>query len=397
MDAERVRQIEALYHAAREREPGERAAFVKEADEELCREVQSLLAQDSLSGLLERPVWGFAASTLADSVEARLAAGIQLGPYQILGLLGTGGMAQVYKARDTRLGRAVALKITSKLRYGARFEREARAASALNHPNICAIYDVGEVDGRPFLVMELLEGRTLRERIDGKPLSVSTAVAWGTEIAEALEEAHANGVVHRDIKPANIFVTERGHAKVLDFGLASQVEGGSETEEMLTLPGSAIGTPAYMSPEQARGELLDARTDLFSFGAVLYEMATGEPPFRRTTDALLFDALLNRDPAPASDRNPEVPAELQEIIAKALKKDRNERYQTALEIRRDLKKLAARLESNRAEPAAIPPKGLSRHEHKFVDSIAVLPFENAAGDPDAEWGPATRIRPSNNT
>ena len=184
MDADRVRQIEVLYHAAREREPGERAAFLQEAGEELRHEVESLLAQDSLSGLLERPAWGFAGSALSDSVEARLAAGIQFGPYQILSLLGTGGMAQVYKARDTRLGRAVALKITSKLR----FEREARAASALNHPNICTIYDVGEVEGRLFLVMELLEGNTLRERINGKPFDIGTAVAMGIEIADALEE-----------------------------------------------------------------------------------------------------------------------------------------------------------------------------------------------------------------
>ena len=385
MDAERERQVEGLYHAARERAPTERAAFLKEADEELRHEVESLLAQDSLSGLLERPAWGFAGSASADSVEARLAEGLQVGPYRILSLLGTGGMAQVYKARDTRLGRAVALKITSKLRYGARFEREARAASALNHPNICSIYDVGEVDSRPFLVMEFLEGKTLRERINGKPLNIGTAVALGIEIAEAVEEAHAKGVVHRDIKPANIFVTERGHAKVLDFRLASQVESNNQTQEMLTLPGSVMGTAAYMSPEQARGELLDARTDLFSFGAVLYEMATGDAPFRRTTDALLFDALLNRESAPASDRNPEVPSELQEIIGKALKKDRTERYQTASEMLGDLKSLAARLGSGERVPAATPPTGFSGHAHRFVDSIAVLPFENLADDPDAEY------------
>jgi serine/threonine protein kinase len=358
VDAERVRQIEGLYHAAREREAGERAAFLKEADEELRHEVESLLAQDSLSGLLERPAWRFAGSALADSVEARLTAGIQLGPYQILSLLGTGGMAQVYKARDTRLGRAVALKITSKLRYDTRFEREARAASALNHPNICAIYDVGDVDGRPFLVMEFLEGKTLRECIRGKPLNIGITVALGIEIAEALEEAHAKGVAHRDIKPGNIFVTERGHVKVLDFGLASQMESGSQTEEMLTLPGSAIGTPAYMSPEQARGEPLDARTDLFSFGTVLYEMVTGLPPFRGSTTALLFDALLNGDPVPASDVNPKLPLRLETIIARALKKDRTERYQSASVIRDDLKALKSHLEEREKQLDATRSKSL---------------------------------------
>jgi serine/threonine protein kinase/tetratricopeptide (TPR) repeat protein len=394
MDAEHLRQIEELYHAVREREPAERAAFLRGAcgdNEELRREVESLLAQDSLSGLLERPAWGLAASLLSDSVATRLAAGVQLGPYQILSLLGAGGMGQVYKARDTRLGRSVAVKITNKLRYSARFEREARAASALNHPNICAIYDVGDMEGRPFLVLELLEGKTLRECISGKPLDIGTTIALGTQISEALEEAHAKGVVHRDIKPANIYVTDRGHAKILDFGLASEVERNdpagstSPTQEVLTKPGSVMGTMAYMSPEQARGQLLDARTDLFSFGAVLYEMVTGRPPFWGSTAAVIFDALLNQDPAPASDLNPELPLGLQEVIAKALKKDRTERYQTASAIGGDLKALAHSLEPKGKQPGATRPKSLVEHQRKFVDSIAVLPFENAAADPDMEY------------
>jgi serine/threonine protein kinase/tetratricopeptide (TPR) repeat protein len=324
-------------------------------------------------------------------VATRLAAGVYLGPYQVISLLGAGGMGQIYKARDTRLGRTVAVKISKKLRYSVRFAREAHAASALNHPNICTIYDVGEIEGRPYLVMELLEGETLRECISGRPLEIGTTIALSAQIAEALVEAHAKGVVHRDIKPANIFVTERGQAKVLDFGLASQVRwidpAGStpDTQEPLTEPGSVMGTAAYMSPEQARGERLDGRTDIFSFGAVLYEMVTGRPPFQGSTAALLFDALLNREPVPPSDLNPKLPLALQEIIAKALKKDITDRYQTATVMRDELKALKNHPEPGENEVHATRPKSFAEHQSQNTDSIAVLPFENTGGDADMEY------------
>ncbi len=290
-----------------------------------------------------------------------LSIGDKLGPYEILTPIGAGGMGEVYKARDTRLHRDVALKVlpqsfaTEAARE--RFQREARAASALNHPNICAVYDVGESSGRPFLVMELLDGTTLRERIGGKSLDPSTALPLSVQVADALDEAHAKGIVHRDIKPANIFVTERGRAKVLDFGIAKQSgsAGPAEvTETMLTEPGSAMGTIAYMSPEQARGQPVDARSDLWSFGVVLYEMVTGTRPFEGPTPPIIFDALLNKTPTPVRQRNLLVPAELERIISKLLEKDRELRYQSAAELRGDLERLQAGL-----SPAVISTKSNS--------------------------------------
>jgi serine/threonine protein kinase len=288
--------------------------------------------------------------------------------YRIIDPLGSGGMGQVFRAEDIRLGRQVALKfLTPDLAKDPasleRFQREARAASSLNHPGICTIYDVGEYNGQPFLVMELLEGQTLRERISGRAMPTDALLEFGAQIADALDAAGSRGIVHRDIKPANIFITARGQAKILDFGLAKQgasrriaetVGSGNTVTQptsdhlFLTSPGSAIGTIAYMSPEQARGEDLDARTDLFSLGAVLYEMASGQAAFNGNTSAVIFDSILNRTPVAPSTLNPNLPPKLEEIIGKSLEKDRDLRYQTAAELRGDLKRLKRDSDSSRA-------------------------------------------------
>ena len=417
-----MQQIEAIFHDACNLAPDKRSAFVAQAcagDEDLRREVELLLASDEQAAtLIEAPAYQMAAPLLAESQPSSFA-GQSISHYQIISLLGKGGMGEVYRARDTKLDRTVALKIlpadvATDAERMRRFVSEAKAASALNHPHVATIYEIGEAEGVRFIAMEYVEGQTLAAKINGTPLAINEILELGSQIADALDEAHSKGITHRDIKPANVMLTPRGQVKVLDFGLAKITRPQSIDSNISTLAktqsGVVMGTVPYMSPEQALGREVDQRSDLFSLGVVLYEMATGHSPFAGASTTETLDRILHAQPEAMARFNYDVPAELERIVRKCLEKERERRYQSARELVVDLRNLKreAGAKGMSAEPIAIAPKrslyrlrlaaillvilaliAVSAYwlypRSSAIESVAVLPFLNVGANPDTEY------------